>query len=97
MEKRQVFPASRGSVRGIDADKCTFCGVCAKKCPSDAIMVQRSEKSWEINPFSCVVCGVCAEVCPKKCIVLDEAYSPAAFVKNTRKFVQEDKEASQAG
>ena len=90
--KREVFRDSRGRVKGIDIDSCIFCGICSKKCPSEAINVDRAEKSWEIDPFKCVICSVCAEVCPKKCIIMDEEYTQASFEKNTLKFIQEPKE-----
>ena len=91
-EKRAAFPASRGCVRGIDADKCIFCGICAKKCPAAAITVDRNSKTWEINRFQCVVCGVCAEVCPKKCVGMNEAYATVATTKDKLVFVQASKE-----
>ena len=57
--KREPFKDVRGKV-GINIDACIFCGICSRKCPSDAITVDRSGKSWEIDPFKCVVCGVCS-------------------------------------
>ena len=92
-EKREAFTASRGKVQGIDPEKCIFCGICAKKCPADAITVDRNSKSWEINPFKCVICGVCAEVCPKKCLYMDETHSSVSAAKDKLKFVQAPKEA----
>jgi Formate hydrogenlyase subunit 6/NADH:ubiquinone oxidoreductase 23 kD subunit (chain I) len=101
-EKRAAFQASRGRVRGIDSDKCIFCGICAKKCPADAIVVDRNSKTWEINPFKCVVCGACSEVCPKQCLDMEEAYTTVATTKDKLKFVQapkkeEDTKLPQAG
>ncbi|RCX12357.1 formate hydrogenlyase subunit 6/NADH:ubiquinone oxidoreductase subunit I [Anaerobacterium chartisolvens] len=94
-EKRETFKDSRGSVKGVDIDTCIFCGICARKCPSDAIAVDRNSKSWEIDPFKCVVCGVCAEVCPKKCLFMDEQYSASAYSKGKNKFVQQPKPAEE--
>jgi formate hydrogenlyase subunit 6/NADH:ubiquinone oxidoreductase subunit I len=100
-EKREPFRASRGRVKGVEIDKCIFCGICSKKCPADAIKVDRNAKTWEINPFKCVICGVCSEVCPKKCIMMDEAYTTVASVKDNLKYTQAPKEEenrqSQAG
>lgn len=90
-EKREPFKESRGKVKGIAVDSCIFCGICAKKCPSDAIVVDRNLKSWEIDPFKCVICGVCAEVCPKKCILMDEHYTQPAIGKEKVIFVQQPK------
>jgi ech hydrogenase subunit F len=100
-EKRAAFKGSRGRVQGIDPDKCIFCGICAKKCPADAITVDRNNKTWEIDPFKCVICGVCSEVCPKKCLSMNEAYTIVATTKDKLIFVQASKEEenklSQAG
>lgn len=87
VEKRQPYVKTRGQI-GIDIDACIFCSICARKCPSDAIIVNKSEKSWEIDPFKCVICSVCEEVCPKKCIRTDENYKTSAYSKESNKFVQ---------
>jgi ech hydrogenase subunit F len=97
-EQRTAFTGSRGRVKGIEIDKCIFCGMCARKCPSDAIKVDRTAKSWEVDPFKCVICGVCAEVCPKKCIALADGYAPVAGEKTSLKYVQpeQSKEGTQS-
>ena len=51
-----------------DLDVCVFCTLCAKKCPQEAIVVDRAEKKWELTAEKCVGCGLCASNCPKKCI-----------------------------
>lgn len=91
-EKREPFKETRGQVGGIDIDACIFCGICSRKCPSDAINVNKAEKSWEIDRFKCVVCGVCAEVCPKKCIYMSEQYTASTYGKEKSKHVQKQKE-----
>jgi formate hydrogenlyase subunit 6/NADH:ubiquinone oxidoreductase subunit I len=88
LKKRPAFELSRGRVRGVDINACIFCGICARKCPADAITVDRAGKTWEIDPFKCVICGACAEACPKKCIVMDEQHGQAAAEKATLKYVQ---------
>jgi formate hydrogenlyase subunit 6/NADH:ubiquinone oxidoreductase subunit I len=90
IEKREPYKDTRGQI-GIDIDACIFCGICSKKCPSDAIDVNRNDKSWEIDPYKCIICGVCTEVCPKKCLRTDEEYSPSVYCKEKAKFVQQQK------
>ena len=50
--------------------KCVYCTICAKKCPGEALTVDRKEKVWKLDEDKCVACGTCADVCPKNAIVL---------------------------
>ncbi|MBP5274990.1 MAG: 4Fe-4S binding protein [Abditibacteriota bacterium] len=79
---REPFRDARGHIEGIDREKCVFCGICAKKCPADAIRVDRQERVWELDSFKCVVCSVCAESCPKKCISVSPVHRAPAGEKS---------------
>ena len=46
----------------IDTDLCKGCTLCAKKCPTDAIMGAPKSPHY-IIPDKCIGCGTCAEVC----------------------------------
>lgn len=46
----------------IDVDKCTGCTVCAKKCPTNAIIGSRKQPHF-IIPDKCISCGACMEAC----------------------------------
>ncbi len=46
----------------IDADKCTGCTLCAKKCPTNAIIGGRKQPHFIIAD-KCISCGACFEVC----------------------------------
>jgi MinD superfamily P-loop ATPase len=41
---------------------CTQCGICAKKCPQEAI--HKEGDAYVIHEDECTNCGVCIEVCP---------------------------------
>lgn len=63
--------ATGGSGTGkpvMDPEKCVYCTLCAKKCPQEAIAVDRKEKTWVLDEEKCVECGICVEACPKKAI-----------------------------
>jgi len=79
-------PLVRGQI-SIDIDSCTFCTICAIKCPTHAITVERKEKSWEISRFHCIVCNACTEVCPKKCLHMVNELTPSSGGKTKDKSV----------
>ena len=47
----------------IDEDTCKGCGICAKKCPVDAISGEK-KKPHVIDTTKCIKCGTCIEACP---------------------------------
>ncbi len=59
----------------IIKDSCFGCGVCAKKCPAEAITrtdyIAPGKKlaAFEIDPNKCVKCGACIDTCKFKAIV----------------------------
>jgi len=95
--KREPFADSRGHIEGCDIDKCIFCGICQRKCPADAIIVNKAEKSWEIDQFRCVICNACVDTCPKKCIISSPTHKTSQYTKNTLKIVQAEKPTEGAG
>jgi formate hydrogenlyase subunit 6/NADH:ubiquinone oxidoreductase subunit I len=65
---------SRGHVT-IDESRCISCGTCQRKCPAQAIAVNKEAKTWQIDRLRCVVCSSCVDTCPVKCLSMDTQYS----------------------
>jgi ech hydrogenase subunit F len=78
---------SRGRI-DIDIEACIFCSACAKRCPTDAIIVLKADKEWNIDRLRCCTCNACVEVCPKKCLSMDNRYTPPTVTKDKDIFRQ---------
>lgn len=54
-------------VEGVDPAKCNYCGLCAKNCFFNAIVV--GKKNAMVFPELCRWCGACQIVCPQDALV----------------------------
>jgi heterodisulfide reductase subunit A len=55
----------------VDTGACNACGICATRCPYQAISVNIKKKSpAQINPALCKGCGTCAADCPQDSIAM---------------------------
>ncbi len=73
-EKPKVYERTRGHIE-IDIDACIHCGICQRRCPANAIEVQKADLLWSIQRMRCVQCNACVEVCPKKCLAMRPDYT----------------------
>ena len=78
--KRVFSKITRGRIEN-DIDKCIFCSICSKRCPTYAIIVSKEAKEWEIDRLKCCMCNLCVEVCPKKCLFTGNHYFPPVIEK----------------
>jgi len=66
-------------------EKCIYCGLCAKYCPSNAITVDVKNKTWHVDYGRCIFCGQCEEICrdvvKKDAIMLTKKYKLADMNK----------------
>ena len=53
----------------INVDKCTGCTVCAKKCPTNAIIGTRKTPHFIVDD-KCISCGNCDEVCKFDAVII---------------------------
>ncbi|HHV31257.1 MAG: 4Fe-4S dicluster domain-containing protein [Ruminococcaceae bacterium] len=87
LEPRNYPERTRGHVV-IDINTCVLCGMCSRKCPADAIKVDRAAGTWSIERFGCVQCGNCVVSCPKKCLSMGQAYTEPDAQKRTDTFTK---------
>lgn len=71
---REYFPGTRGHIE-IEENNCILCGICQKKCPANAIVVDRAKRTWTIERMQCVQCSGCVVACPKNCLLNANTYT----------------------
>ncbi len=84
-QARKYPQRTRGHIE-INIDTCILCGICSKKCPADAITVDRAGRTWAIERFGCIQCGYCVESCPKKSLSMLQDYTQPAGQKRIDTF-----------
>lgn len=59
-------------IPSLDQDECTSCGICAERCPIQAIDMQEGDGNEfpAVNQEMCLGCGVCASLCPTAALTL---------------------------
>lgn len=75
-EKREPFERTRGGVTMGDIKGCIHCSICEKKCPANAIKVDKAAETWTHWPYKCIACDACVRACPKHVIVTEQAHPP---------------------
>lgn len=78
--ERDAFERSRGRIH-MEPENCILCSICARRCPADAITVDRNTGKWELNTLRCIICGECVNACPKKCIDMTNNRRHGTIVK----------------
>lgn len=84
---REYTDRTRGHI-AINMDTCVLCGLCAKKCPANAITVDRAARTWSIERFGCIQCGYCVVSCAKKSLSMENNYTEPDSTKKTDTFVK---------
>ena len=58
---REYPERSRGHIE-FDPSNCITCNICGKKCPTDAIVVDKASRTLTIDRMNCIQCGYCVVV-----------------------------------
>ena len=74
-EIRPAFAATRGHIT-MDIAKCNFCTLCQMRCPTGAIVVNKQEKTWQIDRMRCILCMACVGACTRKSPTMETGYAP---------------------
>jgi len=72
--KRAFTPITRGRVEN-DINKCIFCGLCGRRCPTYAIVVTKDSREWQIDRLKCCTCNLCVEICPVNSLSMEIPYA----------------------
>jgi len=65
---QRIFGRFARLSESVDKDACVGCKLCAKVCPSNAIVVSQDDKKAGINATLCHQCTNCSQACPKSAI-----------------------------
>ena len=84
--KRTYTVATRGKVEN-EIERCIFCRLCEKNCPTKALAVSKEKNQWEIDSLNCCLCRRCVEVCPVKCLSMANVYFPAVRTRAEGKYL----------
>lgn len=95
-QKRPPFPGSRGRLV-FTTGRCNHCTLCAKKCPTDAIAVDRADKTWEVDYTRCIVCGNCVTACKQSALSLAPDYAGPVSADRKAAFRERHREQAAAG
>ena len=88
--EKEYPEGTRGHVEN-NMDLCILCGLCSIKCPTHAITVDKTEKTWSIRPMSCIQCRCCVDNCPKKSLSMGLRFQEPGSEKITKTFKQSEK------
>ncbi|NLW06676.1 MAG: 4Fe-4S binding protein [Clostridia bacterium] len=72
-ERRPKLPPAFHGSLSLDPQKCNACGLCARACPNNVIIVdsERGEdkkrylSAYTVKLGQCLFCGLCVESCPR--------------------------------
>jgi formate hydrogenlyase subunit 6/NADH:ubiquinone oxidoreductase subunit I len=82
---RIPIAGSRGQLL-FTSDNCVYCTVCAKRCPTGALKVDRARKTLTLERLRCISCACCVEICPKDSLSLSTGHGSPATTREIETF-----------
>lgn len=73
-ESTNIPPNNRGRV-AWDMQRCIWCRLCERNCPTKAIKMDKEKKTQTITRVQCIACRTCVDVCPTNTIRMESVYS----------------------
>ncbi|MBU1169836.1 MAG: NADH-quinone oxidoreductase subunit I [Proteobacteria bacterium] len=95
-EKIDVSPNIRGHIELIKCNDieakhdCRVCGMCAKNCPCNCIVVEGEKQEgvkgkvltvFTVDFTKCSLCGLCVETCSRSALRFSNEYELAGFTR----------------
>ena len=74
VQKKEPPAGLKGHVTN-DTGACILCGICQKRCPTGAIVVDKPARTWSIDRFKCIQCRNCIEVCVEDALHMENTYA----------------------
>jgi ferredoxin len=73
----------------VEKERCDYCGICSKLCPSKALFTHLDdEKEYLLQkPSKCFKCGLCKKICPQEAISYKSFNSIKTFVEEKNNFL----------
>ena len=89
-----LYERTRGRIE-IGSSKCIVCTLCAKRCPTGAIVVDREKHTWQIDRFKCILCGNCVEGCKPNALSMVNHYTGPVTQKKIERYTVSPPKAKQ--
>jgi ferredoxin len=73
----------------LEKEKCDFCGICSKLCPSGSLFTYIDNEKEHLlqKPSKCFKCGLCKKICPREAISYKSINSIRAFREEKNTFL----------
>lgn len=52
-------------------ESCIHCGMCTAMCPTNALVIEKSDRTVSFDVEKCSACGMCTRICPVRAMTLD--------------------------